>query len=525
MSSSAGATDEKSNSLWSQLPSFDPSTDDVREFTQKAKFLHGVFPEKDKSSLAPRLAMLCKGTAWSQVRHLEPKKLTDPTNGVDYLLQALSTWEETSELKTFELFEKAMYKVVQKPDEATHSYTLRLQAAFHDLGTKVTIQEMQAFILLRQSCLSNDDKKKILSMTGGELSLKKIESAMRTLSTKVLFGAGEVRKKIYPVNHVETSETASSHDDENVPFSTYHAAVEEDDALSAEALDSLVQAGDEDAMVVQQFESEFEEMLQSIPDLQSAMVTYHEARQRINDRRRSRGFWPPAKGRGKSNFRGGRKGGSKSNREELLAGISRTHCKICGAKGHWKAECPRRPDSAREQANVVHVEEISPHDRPHVIIEEHFEAGFPKNEVCFHVHNIPSWFASPGIRAEASRSASQFWSDREVLEAMRVLSEEILESLRILLFMLFSMTKAVQPTELVAENEMSPLNQLVAEIRSQKAKIVELGEIISTRFLQSQSQASGPPPMSPIQVPETPTDLQSWEEAELEFCIGKSALE
>jgi hypothetical protein len=50
---------------------------------------------------------------------LDPSKLTDADNGVDYLLQALSMWEETTELKTFELFEKAMFKIVQKPDEAT----------------------------------------------------------------------------------------------------------------------------------------------------------------------------------------------------------------------------------------------------------------------------------------------------------------------------------------------------------------------------------------------------------------------
>ena len=30
-----------------------------------------------------------------------------------------------------------MYRVSQKSDEATHSYTLRLQAAFNDLGPKV----------------------------------------------------------------------------------------------------------------------------------------------------------------------------------------------------------------------------------------------------------------------------------------------------------------------------------------------------------------------------------------------------
>ena len=55
--------------------------------------------------------MLCRGTAWSQVRHLDPTKLVDPENGVMYLLEALSPWEESNELKTFQLFEKALYKV------------------------------------------------------------------------------------------------------------------------------------------------------------------------------------------------------------------------------------------------------------------------------------------------------------------------------------------------------------------------------------------------------------------------------
>ena len=272
--SSSSAGDEKSSGLWSQLPSFDPSTDDVREFIQKARFLHGVFPSKEKPNLAPRLAMQCKGTAWSQVRQLDPAKLVDAELGVEYLLSALADWEETSELKTFELFEKAMYKVTQKSDEATHSFTLRLQAAFHDLGTKVTVSEMQAFILLRQSCLSNEDKKRVLSMTGGELSLSKVEQAMRTLSTRVLFGSGEVKKKVYPANYVDTGDEHVNHADETMPQSTYHVSVDEDEALTAETIESLVQAGDEDAMVVQQFERDFEDMMQDIPDLQSALVTY-----------------------------------------------------------------------------------------------------------------------------------------------------------------------------------------------------------------------------------------------------------
>ena len=117
-----------------------------------------------------------------------------------------------------------------------------------------------------------------------------------------------------------------------------------EDVLTTEHLEYLVSQGDEDANVVQQFERDFEEMLQEIPDMQQAMVSYNEARQRINDRRRSRGFWPTGKGKGKGGFKDGsrpyRKGGGKSGKEELLARIAKTHCKLCGALGHWRAECP-----------------------------------------------------------------------------------------------------------------------------------------------------------------------------------------
>jgi hypothetical protein len=50
---------------------------------------------------------------------LDPEKLIDAEHGVEHLIQALSSWEETSELKTYELLDKAMYRASQKPDEAT----------------------------------------------------------------------------------------------------------------------------------------------------------------------------------------------------------------------------------------------------------------------------------------------------------------------------------------------------------------------------------------------------------------------
>lgn len=375
MASTSSGSDDKPGSFWGLLPSFDPSTDDIREFSQKAKFLHGVLQKRDRPNLAARLAMACKGTAWHQVRQLDPEKLTDPDNGVTYLLQALSAWEETSELKTYELFEKALYKVSQRSDEAAHSYALRLQAAFDDLGDTVDVKAMQAFILLRQFCLSSEDKKRVLSMTGGSLKTDEVDKAMRALSTKVLLGTGDTKRKVYPTNFVEPEEPASQEpsDDWTGTQSTFFTNVEDDEIFTAEQIDVMAQSGDEDALTIQSFERDFSDMLQEIPDLQQALVSYTDARARISERKKFRGFWP-VKGRGKGSKDSGvgrsfRKGGARGGKDELLARISRTRCRICNAIGHWKAECPQRKDTAKESANLAEADYEIPPDPRRVIFE------------------------------------------------------------------------------------------------------------------------------------------------------------
>ena len=406
---------QQGSNFWNLLPSFAPSEDDIREFSQRARFIHGVMPEKDKPNLAPRLAMLCKGTAWSQVRQLDPKKLTKADSGVEYLLAALSAWEETSEMKTYELFERALYKVVQKSDEASHSFSLRLQAAFNEIGDDVTVKQMQAFVMLRQSGLSSEDKKKILTMTGGKLDLTAVDQAMRSLSTRVLMGPGETKKKIYPINFTEVEEPPAQSDESLPVQSTYVAYHEEEDVLTTEHLEYLVSQGDEDANVVQQFERDFEEMLQEIPDMQQAMVSYNEARQRINDRRRSRGFWPTGKGKGKGGFKDGsrpyRKGGGKSGKEELLARIAKTHCKLCGALGHWRAECPQRKET-RESANVAFCMPSEASDAEEetsqVVFEELSEQECTRCETCF----VASCYRKPVFCEQNVEDVKAFWGKK-----------------------------------------------------------------------------------------------------------------
>ena len=197
----SASSEDKSQNLWSLLPSFDPAVDNVREYVEKVKFLSAICPEKDKPMLAPRLAMLCKGTAWGQVKAISPEKLTDKEHGVENLLAALASWEESAEMKTYELFENVIYKTMQKSDESTTSFVNRLQVAMDELG-QVTVKHFHAFLLLRQSALSQEDKKRVLTMVGGEIETKKVEQSMRTLATTVL--SAEPKKKIYPTNFVET---------------------------------------------------------------------------------------------------------------------------------------------------------------------------------------------------------------------------------------------------------------------------------------------------------------------------------
>ena len=128
--------------------------------------------------LAPRLAMLLKGTAWAQIKSMDTEKLTDPDQGIKILLESIATWEEAVEMQVYDRFEKALYRTTQRSDEVTQSYVNRMAVAFHELGN-MTVKDIRAFILLRQSSLTVEDKKRVLSMVDSPLTPEAVERAMR----------------------------------------------------------------------------------------------------------------------------------------------------------------------------------------------------------------------------------------------------------------------------------------------------------------------------------------------------------
>eukprot|EP00435_Cladocopium_sp_Y103_P036457 s436_g9.t1 len=370
--------------------------------------------------------MLCKGTAWNQVRSIPAEKLTSAETGVTSLLEALASWEETEEMVTFEKFERALYKVLQKSDESTMSFTNRLNVAFSDLGDNVKLADFKAFILLRQSSLSNEDKRKILTMTGGKMEVKAIEQSMRSLATRILTGQNEPKKKVYPTNYIE--EESSDLQDSLEP--AWHAASTgyDEDIDDSDLVEQLASQGDSDALVIQSFEQDLEDLFQSTPDLQSALVSYQEARVKLSERKKFRGLRPSsakgfhAKGKGK-NKKGFMKGGSKSS---LLERISKTNCKLCGERGHWRAECPNKNREAA--ANVVtssSAVDVPDVEAQHVIVEAFDDvtslnwSSFASVETCMFASNV----RDNRVKTNGVRHNGVSWKEQAILFLSNRLSQ------------------------------------------------------------------------------------------------------
>ena len=115
-----------------------------------------------------------------------------------------------------------------------------------------------------------------------------------------------------------------------------------DDWNEEDLLEALVADGDDDAVFIADFEAAASEVVQQDEDLAAAFSTYMEARRRLSEKYRSRGFWPISKGKskGKGRFKG--KGPWNNGRKTLQQRILESNCRLCGKKGHWRNECPMK---------------------------------------------------------------------------------------------------------------------------------------------------------------------------------------
>ena len=91
--------------------------------------------------------------------------------------------------------------------------------------------------------------------------------------------------------------------------------------------------------MVQQIEDALIDAVQGDNEMGTYMGTYLDARKRLSEKVKNRGFWP-SRGKG---F--GKKGKTKFPMRQckpLAVRIAESDCRLCGQRGHWKAECPKR---------------------------------------------------------------------------------------------------------------------------------------------------------------------------------------
>lgn len=376
---------------WASIPKFTPGVTNVQEYAQKMKFLAAMWPSESLPLLAPRAALMVEGTAFRKIARLDPAKLkTANTAGVALLVETIGgSWGSTEIEERYEYFEKALYGTVQRSDESHDSFLARMENNFVELISRnTTLEEVQAYVLLRQSTLLADDKKRILLEHQGDLKYKPVVKAFRLLGSKFFneFQSGKAasKTKVYDVNFTEENEPISAMSNVSEPASAFQASVDDADGeIDGEYLEALVASEDPDAMLVASFESELEEFMQDVPGMCEAMTTYVEARAKLLEKKKGRGFWP-IKGGGKSKFgksrgRGGGKGKSARDRENLLARIARSHCRACGQLGHWKAECPSRQQSESSKsasANLVTVASVPEPSHQALLTSEAFSEAF-----------------------------------------------------------------------------------------------------------------------------------------------------
>ena len=351
---SGGGSNGVSNQLSSLVPGFDPAVDDMLVYQQKVELVLAAWPPTKLKELVTRLILNTKGTAFQKLQIHQTELLSGEEASIHKLVELLGgQWGRIPLERQYEDAEQAIYHTLQKTDETNDSFLARADILWSRLlARKITIADLQAYIVLRGSQLSADEKKKVImdSETTGSLTMKKVSEAIRLLGASFfqdMTGKKVGRSKVYD----QAALVSDSVDEPGSHLSEDPTLTALDEGMETEFLDSMIQEGDQDALLIADFEAAAMDLIQEDSDLAVALTAYQQARHKLAEKFRNRGFFPsrPFGGGGKGKGFGQKFGGKgkssfypQQQRRSLQDRILNSSCRICGQKGHWKAECPMK---------------------------------------------------------------------------------------------------------------------------------------------------------------------------------------
>ena len=329
------------------VPTFDPTEDDVETWSKKVELLSKVWPKEKLTELITGLILNTKGSAFQKLQIHQDELLQNELKCVKKLVEVVGgQFGQIPLERRYEFAERAIFRCTQKNDESNDSYLARADVAWTEVITRgVKLEELQAYVVLRGSLLSQEDKKRVLieagAETGNQLTMAKVSAAVRMLGAgffQEYTGGKKAKLKTYDQSAFLTEEVET-------PDQDIYAAFDED--AEEDYLETLLQDGDDDAVLISEYEMAINDTIQDDPELATALNAYADARRRLSERFRNRGFWPirsggKSFGKGKQQYKGRGKGNRKSLQDRILS----SRCRICNKLGHWKAECPERKSQA-----------------------------------------------------------------------------------------------------------------------------------------------------------------------------------
>ena len=193
MSQSNGDSSEgntaTSNQMAMLVPTFDPGKDDLEQYTHKVELLSEIWPPNKMNELVTRLTLNTTGSAFQKLQLNRDKLKTGDKTGVQLLISTLGgQWGKVNLEKTYEVVERALFKCVQRQDESNDSFLARCDVTWSELKSKkIDLDQVHAYIVLRGSLLSSEDKKRVVleseSAGSGTLTIDKVSQSVRMLGT------------------------------------------------------------------------------------------------------------------------------------------------------------------------------------------------------------------------------------------------------------------------------------------------------------------------------------------------------
>ncbi|CAK9021833.1 CCHC-type domain-containing protein, partial [Durusdinium trenchii] len=166
-----------------------------------------------------------------KVSKIDPAKLKS-NGGCEAILAALGMqWGRFLNEDRYVKFERALFLTTQKPDESNDRFIARHEACFEEILQKdkgVTLEEIRAYVMIRHSQLTSEEKKKIIIDNKGVLTYEATREAMRLLGSRFfqdLQGGSNRKLKTYDVHTVDETEpvmmtTEETFDEEHTEMAT-----------------------------------------------------------------------------------------------------------------------------------------------------------------------------------------------------------------------------------------------------------------------------------------------------------------